>query len=135
VDRVAEHAEHEMIDIDLGEVTFMDARGLGLLVGMLTRQERHGGQLRLRRTPAQVTGLLQLTGLQGVFPVADGLFDAAIPHPFPGRRCSARTGRGSSRAASAVHPRRKEALGGIGPFRPPPNGLTTNPLWTEPFET
>jgi anti-anti-sigma regulatory factor len=29
--RVAEHAEHEMINIDLREVTLMDARGLGML--------------------------------------------------------------------------------------------------------
>jgi anti-sigma B factor antagonist len=80
--RVAEHAEHEMIDVDLRQVTFMDACGLGLLVGMLNRQERHGGQLRLRRTPAPVTRLLHLTGLRGVFPVAEWLPDAAIPHPL-----------------------------------------------------
>ena len=76
--RVAEHAEHEVIDIDLREVTFMDARGLALLVGMLNRQERHGGQLRLRRAPAPVTRLLQLIGLQEVFPVAAGPPEAAI---------------------------------------------------------
>jgi anti-sigma B factor antagonist len=82
--RVAERPEHEVIDIDLHEVTFMDARGLGLLVGMLNRQECHGGQLRLRGTPAPVRRLLQLTGLQGVFPVADWLPDAVIPAPSPG---------------------------------------------------
>jgi anti-sigma B factor antagonist len=81
--RAAEQAEHEMIDIDLGEVTFMDAGALGLLVGMLNRQERHGGQLRLRRIPAQVTRLLQLTGLQGIFPVVDELPDAVILQPLP----------------------------------------------------
>jgi len=79
---VAERAEHEMIDVDLCEVTFMDACGLGLLVGMLNRQERHGGQLRLRGTPAPVTRLLPLTGLQEVFPVAEWLPDAAKPRPL-----------------------------------------------------
>jgi anti-sigma B factor antagonist len=81
--RAAEQAQHEMIDIDLGEVTFMDVHALGLLVGMLTRQEGHGRQLRLRRPPAHVTRLLQLTGLQGVFPVIDELPDAFILQPLP----------------------------------------------------
>jgi anti-anti-sigma factor len=81
---VAEHAEHEIIEIDLHEVTFMSAAGLGLLMGMRKRQERHGGQLHLRRPPALVTRLLQLTGSQGGFPVADELLDATIAHPIPG---------------------------------------------------
>src|SRR3954451_4816515 len=76
--RVAEHGEHEVIEIDLREVTFMDARGLALLVGMLNRQERHGGQLRLRGTTERVATLLQRPGLKDAFPVAAGPPDAAI---------------------------------------------------------
>src|SRR3954447_26558238 len=80
---LAEQAEHEVIDIDLHEVTFMDAAGLGLLLWVAKRQDRHGVQLRLRRPPARVTRLLELTGLRGVFPVLDGLPDAVTRLPVP----------------------------------------------------
>ena len=63
------------IVIDLLDVTFMDASGLGLLVGTKNRQQRHGGDLRLCNAPPCVMTLLRLTGLAAHFP------DAAEPRP------------------------------------------------------
>jgi len=44
----AERDAPPLIIVDLADVTFMDARGLGLLVGVRSRQLRHGGQVCLR---------------------------------------------------------------------------------------
>jgi anti-sigma B factor antagonist len=76
-------AEQERLDeivVDLREVTFMDAAGLGLLVGMRNRQRRHGGDLRLCNAPGQVVMLLRLTGLSAAFPDADLPCDRDDPH-------------------------------------------------------
>jgi anti-sigma B factor antagonist len=61
----------DVIVVDLRNVTFIDAAGLGLLVGVLNRQRLHGGTVRLREIPPAVLRLLQLTGLLEVFPDAD----------------------------------------------------------------
>jgi len=74
----AERDAPPLIIVDLADVTFMDARGLGLLVGVRSRQLRHGGQVCLRGVPACVRTLLHLTGLLGVIPLEDpgsGHFD------------------------------------------------------------
>ncbi len=59
----------ELVIVDLGQVTFMDVAGLGLLLALRNRQQRHGGRVHLRSVPAPVTRLLRLTGLSGAFPV------------------------------------------------------------------
>jgi anti-anti-sigma factor len=53
--------------VDLSEVTFIDASGLGLLIGLRNRQRSHGGSLQLRNTPGCVTALLRLAGLLDLF--------------------------------------------------------------------
>jgi anti-sigma B factor antagonist len=68
---LAEHERLEEIVVDLREVTFMDASGLGLLVGTRNRQQRHGGELRLCNASRCVVSLLRLTGLSDVFPDAE----------------------------------------------------------------
>jgi anti-sigma B factor antagonist len=72
-----------LIIVDLADVTFMDACGLGLLVGVRSRQLRHGGQVCLRGIPPCVRTLLQLTGLLGTMPLEDpdsGHLDGAQQH-------------------------------------------------------
>ena len=49
--------------IDLAEVTFLDAAGLGVLVGASKRARRLPEGLRLAAVPAHVLRLLQVTGL------------------------------------------------------------------------
>jgi anti-anti-sigma factor len=55
--------------VDLSEVTFMDVAGVSLLVALRNRQLAHGGRVHLRRVPAQVTRVLQLTGLAEILQV------------------------------------------------------------------
>ena len=68
---LAEQERVPEIVVDLSDVTFMDATGLGLLVGTRNRQQRHGGDLRLCSAPQPVMTLLRLTGLVALFPDAD----------------------------------------------------------------
>jgi anti-sigma B factor antagonist len=49
--------------VDLGEVTFLDAHGLGVLAGASGRARHLPGGLRLVAVPARVLRLLTLTGL------------------------------------------------------------------------
>jgi len=62
-------AGRPVIAVDLAEVTFMDVAGVGLLVALRNRQRGHGGDVHLRRVPAQPARVLRLTGLAGVLPV------------------------------------------------------------------
>ena len=61
--------------VDLGEVTFLDAAGLGVLAGAAGRARHLPGGLRLVAVPARVLRLLTLTGLDrhlAAFPVPPG---------------------------------------------------------------
>jgi anti-sigma B factor antagonist len=62
-------ARHPVVVVDLSEVTFMDVVGVGLLAALVNRQHAHGGRVHLRQVPAQVSRLLELTGLAAVLPV------------------------------------------------------------------
>jgi anti-sigma B factor antagonist len=62
-------ARRPVVVVDLSEVTFMDVVGVGLLAALLNRQHAHGGQVHLRQVPAQVTRLLELTGLAALLPI------------------------------------------------------------------
>jgi anti-anti-sigma factor len=48
------------IVIDLSGTTFLDARGVGALVGARTQVARNGGRLVLRRPPALVRRVLEI---------------------------------------------------------------------------
>jgi len=61
--------------VDLGEVTFLDAAGLGVLAGASGRARHLPGGLRLVAVPARVLRLLALTGLDrhlAAFPAPRG---------------------------------------------------------------
>jgi anti-anti-sigma factor len=62
-------AGRPLVVVDLSDVTFMDVAGVGLLASLWNRQHAHGGSVHLRQVPAQVTRVLQLTGLAGLLPV------------------------------------------------------------------
>jgi anti-sigma B factor antagonist len=59
------------ITVDLGEVTFLDAAGLGVLAGASAAARHLPGGFRLVAVPARVLRLLRVTGLDrhlAVFP-------------------------------------------------------------------
>jgi len=64
--------------VDLGEVTFLDAAGLGVLASAYRRAGHLPGGLRLVAVPARVLRLLTLTGLDRHL--------AAFPAPPAGSR-------------------------------------------------
>jgi len=55
--------------LDVGEVTFLDSAGVGLLVRLLHRTRRASGDLKLCRVPPRLAEVLRITKLAGVFDV------------------------------------------------------------------
>ena len=73
--------------LDVGEVTFLDSAGVGLLVRLLHRTNRAFGDLKLCRVPARIAEVLRITKLAGIFDVHAGEEDAIAA--FYGRSQSA----------------------------------------------
>ena len=69
------------IVVDLGEVTFMNSSGLGMLIGGLTTMKNGGGDLKLARPNDRVQGLLTITKLFTVFECFDTLDAAVASYP------------------------------------------------------
>jgi anti-sigma B factor antagonist len=63
----AEASAAAMVVLDLERVTFMDARGLGILVRHASLEE-HAGRLRITPGPPQVQRLFELSGLRTHLP-------------------------------------------------------------------
>lgn len=59
---------HPGVVVDLCEVPFLDASGLGVLVEGRSRARAAGGTLRLAG-PARLARLLEIAGLEGVLPL------------------------------------------------------------------
>lgn len=62
--------------IDLSEVGFMDSSGLGVLVGALRRVNEGGGRIVLAGTQRPVERVLEITGLNRLFPMHPTVDDA-----------------------------------------------------------
>jgi anti-sigma B factor antagonist len=67
---------HSTVVVDLSEVTFLDSTALGVLVSGLKRFRAAGGDLRLVVTGRSVTKVLEITGLNEVFPIFDSVAGA-----------------------------------------------------------
>lgn len=63
------------IVLDLQSVDFIDSTGLGVLVGLLKRTRSQGGDLRLVSRRTGLRKLLELTALEGAFPLAADVDD------------------------------------------------------------
>jgi anti-anti-sigma factor len=61
-------ATSDRVVIDLGGVSFMDSMGLNTLVRARQRADGYGHELELRHLDARLQRLLQLTGLDRLFP-------------------------------------------------------------------
>jgi len=74
VDIELEHAEAgdaASIVLDLSGLTFMDSTGVRLLIQAHARSRAESGRLTLRRGPAAVQRVMELTGVDVLLPFAD----------------------------------------------------------------
>ena len=74
-DRLSEVVKQgeERIAVHLDEVTFMDSTGLGVLVGAHKAQRARGGVFELVCSEPRMLRLIELTGLDRVFTIHEGL--------------------------------------------------------------
>lgn len=77
--------ETPVIVIHLGEVTFVDSSGLGMLVRMLTSARSRGGDLKLCAVPDMLSRTLRMTNLHMVFE-SYGSEDEAISASYLDRK-------------------------------------------------
>ena len=75
---------HQLI-VDLGQVSFLDCAGIGMLVNTRWRVLAHGGSLKLVRPRPFVRRVLALTGMTTVFPIDTPPGEALATEPM-GRR-------------------------------------------------
>lgn len=68
--------ETRQIVLNLGEVTYIDSGGLGMLVGLYTSARNAGGNIKLAALTKRVDDLLQVTKLLTVFEVYDSVPEA-----------------------------------------------------------
>jgi anti-sigma B factor antagonist len=60
----------EQLVVDLGEVTFVDSTGMGLVLEVNDRARAEGFRLRLLRGPEEVQRVFELAGVADVLPFA-----------------------------------------------------------------
>ena len=62
---------HKKILLNLGEASYVDSSGLGVLVSAFATLANHGGQLKLLNVLSRVKDLLLITKLYAVFEIFD----------------------------------------------------------------
>jgi anti-sigma B factor antagonist len=67
----------EKLIVNLEDVAFMDSTGLGVLVGGLKRVKERNGELAIAGAQGTVLRVLNVTGLNAVFPMKDSVEAAA----------------------------------------------------------
>jgi stage II sporulation protein AA (anti-sigma F factor antagonist) len=68
-DLLAEHPDFRDITVDMAGVSFLDSRGMAVLVHLHTAALGRGGSLRLRSAPPRIVKALNVAGLDQVFAV------------------------------------------------------------------
>jgi len=93
-DALREMAEtgHKKILLNLGEATYLDSSGLGVLVSSFASVTNSGGQLKLLNLTMRMRDLLMLTKLYTVFKVYDD--EAVAVGSFASPAAAARTSHG-----------------------------------------
>ncbi len=62
--------------VDLGNVTYVNSSGLGILISGLTSMKKNGGDLKLANINSKVEGLLSITKLNQIFEQFDSVDEA-----------------------------------------------------------
>jgi anti-sigma B factor antagonist len=70
--------ENKQIVIDLGNVSYIDSSGLGVLVSLYTTAQKAGGGIKLAKLNPFLRDMLQITRVYTVFEVFDRPEDAAV---------------------------------------------------------
>lgn len=83
------HHSARLLTLDLGEVSFCDAAGLAVLIGVQRRATGLGITLRLANPRPQVTRLLRITGVDRDLIVHTPVREALTPAPSPAELASA----------------------------------------------
>lgn len=62
--------------VDLGNVTYVNSSGLGILISGLTSMRKNGGDLKLANINNKIEGLLSITKLNQIFEQFDSVDEA-----------------------------------------------------------
>ena len=62
-----ENPDMRDVTVDMGEVVFLDSRGMAMLVSLHTSAIERGGKLSLRAVPPRIVKALSVAGLDQVF--------------------------------------------------------------------
>jgi anti-anti-sigma factor len=81
---------HTAVVLDLAALDFMDASGLGVIASGASSLDSLGGELAIRSASAQVTRILDITGLTSVLQFEAALERSAPGHELVGSEQSAR---------------------------------------------
>jgi anti-sigma B factor antagonist len=80
LDEHISQGRHELV-VDLGDVSFMDSTGLGVLVGRLKLVRVKNGTLRLVCSSDRILKVFSITGLDKVFQIFPSVDDAVAATP------------------------------------------------------
>jgi anti-sigma B factor antagonist len=64
------------IVVDMGDITYVNSSGLGILISGLTSMRKNGGDLKLANINNKVEGLLSITKLNQIFEQFDSVDEA-----------------------------------------------------------
>ena len=63
IDAAYEKSPCKHLILDMGDVSFMDSSGLGMIIGRYKNTEKRGGQLALSNMNASISKLFDISGL------------------------------------------------------------------------
>jgi stage II sporulation protein AA (anti-sigma F factor antagonist) len=72
---IADHTVSELV-LDMGNVTFMDSAGLGVILGRYRDLSRRGGRLILTCVPGDIDRLFEMYGMYSLAGCGRGMLDA-----------------------------------------------------------
>ncbi|HYL47299.1 MAG TPA: STAS domain-containing protein [Candidatus Limnocylindrales bacterium] len=81
--------ECNQVVVDLGNASYIDSSGIGVLVSLFSTAKRAGGGIKLAKLSPQLENTLQITKILTVFEVFDRAEDAATSFNTNAGQCAA----------------------------------------------